>query len=94
MFMFTVTEAAGAYLTQLLDKSTIADDAAVRIVPSTQGDLRLRLDTLRSDDTMFEHEGRTVLVIDTQIAQRLVESTLDVEDAEEGFKFVLRTLKA
>lgn len=92
--MLSVTEAACTYLTQLLEKSTIADDTAVRIVPSTQGDLKLRLDTPRSDDTTFDHAGRTVLLLDAQIAQRLVESTLDVEDADEGFKFVLRKLDA
>lgn len=91
--MLTVTEAACAFLAQLIDKTTTANDAMVRIVPATQGDLTLQFDTLRPDDTTFEHEGRTVLVLDPPIAQRLIESTLDVQDADDGSKLVLRTLK-
>lgn len=89
--MLNVTETAGAYLAQLLARAETPEDMAIRIVRGTTGDvLTLQFDRVQPDDTTFDHEDRTVLVFDTRIAQRLIGSTIDVRNAEEGPKLVIR----
>ncbi|HEX7009559.1 MAG TPA: hypothetical protein VF184_06225 [Phycisphaeraceae bacterium] len=81
--MLTLTETARAHLARLLNEAGAPEDAAARFVAGPQG-LTLYLDNLRPGDETFEYEGRTVLVLDEQVADILSERTLDVEETEEG----------
>jgi Fe-S cluster assembly iron-binding protein IscA len=83
--MLTVTDAAGAHLAQLLDDHGLAEDVAVRFVVEEQG-IAMRQDNQRPGDATFEHEGRTVLVMDSQVSELLTEDTLDIEDAKLTLK--------
>jgi len=89
--MFIVTEAAGGYLTTVLDKTNISEGTAIRLV--LEGNtLTPQLDNARPGDETFDYEGRTVLMLDAQVSQVLDDSTLDVEATDEGPKLILLPL--
>lgn len=77
--MLTVTESAGTHLAQLLEDSEAPQDAAVRIAHDNQEGWSLSLDTAEPGDQKYEHQGRTVLVIDEESAALLGDVTLDVQ---------------
>ena len=83
--MLTVTEAAGAHLAQLLSEHNAADDVAIRFVLVGQN-LSPKLDNVRPDDATFDHEGRTVLVLDEQLSERLADRTLDTKESSDGLR--------
>ena len=86
--MFTMTETAGEYLTTVLDDANAAEETAIRLVIE-DNTLMPKLDNARPGDATFDHEGRTVLVLDEQMTQVLAESRLDVSATEEGPQLVL-----
>jgi len=88
--MLTVTETAGAHLAQLLVEADQPEEMAVRVERTTTGALTLRFDQVQPDDLTVEHEDRTVLVFDTEIAETLGDKTIDAKDAEEGRKLVIQ----
>jgi Fe-S cluster assembly iron-binding protein IscA len=81
--VLTVTDAASAHLAQMLADAEAPDDVAIRIV-AREGGLVLALDSTNTEDATFDHEERTVLVLDTEVSKLLEEKTLDVQDTEEG----------
>jgi Fe-S cluster assembly iron-binding protein IscA len=85
--MLTVTEAAGVHLAEVL--ADAPGEAAVRFTVQEQS-LAPRLDMPRDNDVIFEHQGRTVLVIEPQLAGRLSDRVLDACETETGTKLVLR----
>jgi hypothetical protein len=89
--MFIVTEAAGGYLTAVLDKTNISEGSAIRLVLE-ENTLTPQLDNARPGDETFDYEGRTVLMLDAQVSQVLDDSTLDVEATDEGPKLILLPL--
>lgn len=86
--MLTVTENAGARLTELLGES--ADDTVVRVVRRKRR-LKLRRDRVRANDAQFSHDGRVVLVLDEQISKRLSSRTLHVRQTKDGPRLSLKT---
>jgi Fe-S cluster assembly iron-binding protein IscA len=88
--MLTVTETAGAHLAQLLAEADQPEEMAVRVERTTTGALTLQFDQVQPDDLTVEHEERTVLVFDTEIAETLGDKTIDAKDAEEGTKLVIQ----
>jgi hypothetical protein len=50
----------------------------------------LRRDSERAGDATFQHEGRTVLLLDAQMAELLADGTLDMD----GAKLTLRHPKS
>jgi hypothetical protein len=82
--MLTVTDTAIANLAQILKQQGAPEDVAVRFVYETKG-IALRHDSERPGDKTYQHEGRTVLLLDAQVSQLLAEDTLDIE----GEKLVL-----
>jgi Fe-S cluster assembly iron-binding protein IscA len=78
--MLTVTEAASARLAQMLKQQNAPAHIAVRFVCEQQT-AGLRQDSERPGDTSFQHQGRTVLVLDAQVSELLAEVTLDLEGA-------------
>jgi len=81
--MLTLTDAASEHLAKLLDESDVPDEAAVRLVVREEG-VALAADQPKPEDTTFEHNGKTILVLDEQVAEALNDRTLDVEDTEQG----------
>ena len=86
--MLKVTQAASEYLNDMLVRAQAPSEAAMRIVPKSDGrGLATTLDQERDGDQHFDCDGRTVLVLDSQIAKSLAEQTLDV--AEDGRHLVI-----
>ena len=89
--MFIVTEAAGGYLTAVLDNANASEETAIRLV--LEGNtLTPQLDNARPGDETFDHEGRMILMLDAQVSQVLDDSTLDIEATDEGPKLILLPL--
>lgn len=85
--MFTLTDAAVAFVAEELDRR---DSAArvVRFCHDTEG-LHLRLSKADPADKRFAYRGRTVFVIDDDLAQRLTDRTLDIKETAGGTKLSL-----
>ncbi len=87
--MLTISEAAGALLAQMLVQAKASDTVAVRFVPDGNS-LSMQLDDVRADDVTFEHETRTVLALDAEVSDALVDRTLDVNDAHDVPQLMLQ----
>lgn len=85
--MLTLTERAVRLLSQVIERDE-SSDRAVRIVARGDGWM-MQLDRERSDDHSFEHEGRTILLLDPGVAEALEERTLDVHGSKRGWKLRL-----
>ena len=87
--MFGMAEAAGAHLAGLLERDEAQQGVFARL-EQEEGGLALRLGHAHRGDRTFAHEGETVLVLDKELRQELADSTLDVEDTDEGPRLRLR----
>ncbi|MEX0744829.1 MAG: hypothetical protein WD118_04435 [Phycisphaeraceae bacterium] len=81
--MLIMTHSAAEHLRQLLLEADAPEGAAARFVAGPEG-LSLHLDKHRTGDETYEHDGRTVLLVDGQIADLLADRTLDVEQTDDG----------
>ena len=81
--MFVLTDAAGLYLTRMLDEAKAPQDTAVRFVQESDA-LKPTLDRTRNGDTVFDHDGRRVLLLGPAESRRLASSRLDVQPSEQG----------
>ncbi len=89
--MFMVTEAAGAYLVNMLAGVETPENENVVIRMSRKKDgWGLTRGQAGLEDTTFAHEGGTVLAIDGELSQALADKTLDVKTTENGTAFELR----
>jgi Fe-S cluster assembly iron-binding protein IscA len=88
MFMLTVTDNARAHLTQLIEESNAPEDMAIRFVLDDK-QIAPKLDSVHTDDATFDHNGRTVLILDENISQALTSHTLDVQDTDAGPRLML-----
>ena len=86
--MFVMTEAAGGFLTRVLEEAHAAEDTAVRFVLEGEH-LTPKLDTVQTGDDVFAHAGRKVLIVDKTVARALGSSILDVEKTMNGAKLIL-----
>jgi len=83
--MLTVTDAAAARLAEFLDAENCPQEIAIRFVVDGQA-LAMRPDRERPGDTTYAHQGRTVLLLDREMAELLANETLDMD----GERLVLR----
>jgi hypothetical protein len=74
-----VTDAARENLNGAIEKirQGSTEDAVFRIVEDQSSKLTLTIDTPGSRDVIFEKDGRTVLVVAEDVAQRCEGRTLD-----------------
>jgi hypothetical protein len=79
--MFTITDAARAYLVRMLDEDPAGE--TVRFVFGLRG-LEPQPSVVLPGDTTFKHEGRIVVVLDKTMCQMLEDKTLDVEETKDG----------
>ena len=80
--MLTVTDSALAQLANVLGQidDPKPENACFRIVPKGDGKLTLTVDTPGADDTAFDHDGTTVLVMSEEMRERCEGRTLDSDD--------------
>ena len=88
--MLTVTDSACAHLSNMLDEADLPEGTAARLAVNDEGCLGIHSDTERAGDSIWEHEGRTVLLVDEQVAESVDERTLDTKETEEGVGLRLR----
>jgi Fe-S cluster assembly iron-binding protein IscA len=86
--MLTMTPEAGTYLSGILEERKCPEDVAIRFLCEDQG-IAMRLDNVQPGDASIEHDGRTVLLLDEQVATMLDEQTLDLEKGEERERLFL-----
>ena len=79
--MLQVTEQAGELLSNMLDDADAPEGAATRFVIEDQK-IKVGVDQPREGDQTFEHNGRTVLVVDQQVGELLDDKVLSCEDHE------------
>jgi Fe-S cluster assembly iron-binding protein IscA len=77
--MLTVTEQAAAHLDQILSSKHSEQGFAIRFL-FEKGKVKLVLDEKRPDDITFEHDDRTVLVMNPRVSRLLQQKTLDVQE--------------
>lgn len=81
--MLSVTDAACEHFAQMLDQANAPEGTSIRLVAKEEG-LGIQPDSSREGDSTYDHDGRTVLVVEERIAQGLGEHTIDVEGQTEG----------
>ena len=86
--MLNASDAACAYISELLTSSEAPDESAVRIVIE-ENQLSMKLDEEKPGDETILHEGKTILLVDAEISQVLDGKTLEFEDTEEGLKLTV-----
>lgn len=88
--MLAVTQVARERLLEML--APHPDEVAVRIV-CRKGRIKLRRSTQQSGDEVFEHDGRTVLLLDEDVAAQLEGRTLDVRKTQDGPRLRFRRIR-
>ena len=87
--MVTVTDDAKRELKRILETRSLADDKALRLaVPPTwtgEGDFGIVIDEAETEGVMVEYEGLPVLLIDTELMEKLESSVLDFKDSPSRF---------
>lgn len=86
--MLSITDNAAAYLNAALEQANAPEEQCVRLEVQDQS-LQATMDNKESNDETYEYKGRTVLVVDKQVAESLDERTLDVEQKEDGYRLFL-----
>lgn len=87
--MLNVTKPAFDRLCDRLDRKKADDNVALRFT-RREGGWKLGPDRLRPGDVTFDHEGRSVLLLDETAAKAMANMTLDVRDTSAGPRLRLR----
>jgi len=89
--MLTLTQNARVRLTEkLID---YPPNVAARIIRK-EGRMKLRPGSKLPGDAVFEHNGRTVLLLDEEMSLRLGARTLDVQNSADGPRLRFRRAKS
>jgi len=88
--MIQVTERARETFKNKLEDLIERPGVILRIGRTDSG-LEIFPDTLKDDDQIIEHDGRTVLLIDQEVSETLADTTIDVEEHADGARFVVRS---
>ena len=88
--MLTVTEGAKQLLKGILTDHSDDPEMGVRLASDPQGQLGLVLGEEQPGDHVVEHQESKVLLVASELAPRLEEVTLDVEDTDDGPKMVVQ----
>ena len=81
--MLNVTYEATEHLAYMLAQANAPEGKAIRLVRHADG-VKMNLDSSYLADETFEHDGKTVLLIDEKVLKLLSGKTLDVEHTEKG----------
>jgi len=86
-----VTEAAKKMLKEKLAANTDETDVCIRLKANSEGKFSLVLSREAEGDTVVEHEDKKLLLVAQELAARLENATIDVEETKEGRKLSIRT---
>lgn len=84
----TLTDRLCEELFDLLESQPDAADLSVRLRMEDE-ELTFDVSTMQTDDMMFLHHGRMILVIDARTALRLAGHTIDLRSSDGGPCFEL-----
>lgn len=87
--MINVTERAKQELKRILTDTVDMPQSRLRVIDRGQGNLGLGIDIEMPGDELMEHDGSTVLVVEHELAMRLSEVTLDVDDTDKEPELVM-----
>ena len=87
--MIGVTKRAKERLKEILSANVDNPEAGLRLTLNEAGQLGLGVDIEVKGDEVVEHEGSKVLMVEKELAGRLVGLTIDVEDTAEGAQLVI-----
>jgi Fe-S cluster assembly iron-binding protein IscA len=87
--MFTVTDGAIAKVAEMIENAQAPKSVALRIVAKGEETFGMRMDGAKPGDTTFDHDGKTVLVLDKEVSESLKERMLDVKNTKKGAELVL-----
>ena len=90
-----LSENAAMALNAIRENEGIPEDHDTRLAADQQesGDLAVRLEfveEIREDDAMAEQSG-TEVYLDSKLVQPLADTTMDVQQTDEGLAFVFRS---
>lgn len=85
--MAILTHEASRFLEETLDRSE-REDVAVRLGRSASG-WRLRIDSPKDGDEVFEREGRVLLVMSEELAEALVDAVIDLREKDQRRRLVI-----
>ena len=87
--MIEVTERAKHELKKILSANVDNPLAGLRLSATEQNRLGLGLDIEASGDTVVEHEGSKVLMVEGELADGLRGISVDIEDTQDGPRLVI-----
>jgi Fe-S cluster assembly iron-binding protein IscA len=87
--MLNVTEQARDELKKLLNDKVDWPGARLRLMDRGQGRLGLGVDIESPGDIVLEHDGVRLLLVDSGLASRLEDVTLDVERGDGRAELVI-----
>ena len=87
--MLVVTDAAKAKLRKTLLANTDNREEGLRLKVKAPGRIGLVIDKQSPDDSIIEHEGLKLLIVEQAISELLSKATLDVKYSSEGEKLTL-----
>ena len=87
--MLEVTDNAIGHLAQMLRQVEAPRKIAIRLVILGDKGITMIQDKILAEDTTYDYEDQTVLVVDEQVEELLDEKTLDVVDSGQGPKLAI-----
>ena len=87
--MLSFTDEAKQELKRILETSVEMPQARLRICDRGGGEIGLGIDIEESEDQVFEHEGARILVVNRELAFKLRNITLDVDNTPGGPTLVI-----
>ena len=87
--MINITERAKQELKRLYISKVDWPGAFLRLMDRGQGNLGLGIDLESTGDQSVEYDGIKVLIVDSGLATKVKEITLDVDDTLDGAELVI-----
>ncbi len=88
--MFGITSIAGEFLETIMTRQNWPQGACIRLQAQTDGSGKAVVGKQEHGDQTFEHNGKTVLVVNEQDAEQLSEKTLDAQQKDGDVQLVLK----
>ncbi len=88
--MVTVTQRAAEALAQMKASANVSDpEVGLRLEGGASGELELFPDKAKRGDYIVKHEGAKVLLIEHELADALMDASIDCKPTEQGPKLVI-----
>jgi hypothetical protein len=87
--MIDITKHAKEELSRLLNAKVDWPGALLRLIDRGQGKLGLGIDIQKPDDVVINHAGKRLMLVESGLAGKLSDITLDVDDTPDGPELVI-----